>query len=70
MAKLFSTVGWLAGGLGVLLALAAAVGRLAGLYWIANYQAGTLLLAGMALMLVGCLGLLSALLLSGETRGH
>ncbi|HYN76587.1 MAG TPA: hypothetical protein VES73_02195 [Lamprocystis sp. (in: g-proteobacteria)] len=61
MAGIFLTVGWLAGAVGVLLTLVAAVGRLAGLYWIASYQAGTILLAGMALMLVGCLGFLAAL---------
>jgi hypothetical protein len=61
MERIFLAVGWLAGTLGVLLAAVAAGIRITGSYWLGSYQAGTLLLAGMALMLVGCLGFLAAL---------
>jgi hypothetical protein len=70
MAGIFLTVGWLAGAVGVLLTLIAGVGRLAGLYWIASYQAGTILLAGMAMMLVACLGFLVALTLQRGPVGR
>jgi hypothetical protein len=61
MEGILLTVGRLAGAAGVLVTLVAAVARLAGYYWIASYQTGTVLLAGMALMLIGCLGFLAAL---------
>ncbi len=48
-------IGRLAGALGVLLSLIAVGARLAGAFWIAGFQAGTLLQAGMAAMLLGCL---------------
>jgi hypothetical protein len=60
---IFLTVGRLAGALGVLLTLAAGGARLAGQYWLASYSAGTVLLAGIALMLIGALGFLAALTL-------
>lgn len=43
-----------AGPLGALMCLIAAIGRLGGSYWLAGFQTGTLLLAGSALLLVGC----------------
>jgi hypothetical protein len=61
MEGILLTVGRLAGAAGVLITLVAAVGRIAGLYWIAGYQTGTILLAGMALMMIGCLGFLAVI---------
>lgn len=61
MESILLTVGRWAGTAGVLVTLAAAVGRLVGRYWIGGYQTGTVLLAGMALMLIGCLGFLAVL---------
>ena len=48
-------IGRLAGALGVLLCLIAIGARLTGAFWIAGFQAGTVLQAGMAAMLLGCL---------------
>jgi hypothetical protein len=61
MEALLLAVGRLAGGLGVLVTLAAAFARALGNYWVAGYQTGTILLGGMALMLIGCLGFLAAI---------
>jgi hypothetical protein len=63
MERIFLAVGWLAGALGLVLTAFAAGGRLAGHYWLGSYQAGTVLLGGMALMMVACLGFLAALVL-------
>jgi len=51
-------VGRIAGVVGALLCAGAIVVRLGGVYWIAGYQVGTLLLAGTAAMIGGCLCLL------------
>ena len=48
-------IGRLAGLLGVALALIAVGARLAGAFWIAGFQAGTLLQAGIAAMVLACL---------------
>lgn len=48
-------IGRLAGALGVLLCLIAVAARLTGAFWIAGFQAGTVLQAGMAAILLGCL---------------
>jgi hypothetical protein len=48
-------IGRLAGLAGVFMCLIAVSARLAGAFWIAGFQAGTLLQAGMAAMLLGCL---------------
>jgi hypothetical protein len=61
MEGIFLTVGRLAGAAGVVTTLVAALMRLAGVYWVSGYQTGTILLAGMALMLIGCLAFLAAL---------
>ncbi len=61
MERIFMAVGWLAGALGVLLTLVAAGARLAGLFWLGGYASGTLMLGGIALMTMGCLGFLAAL---------
>jgi hypothetical protein len=47
------------GGIGTM--LLAVGGRLGGAYWLAGFQVGTILQAGMALTLVGCLGYVAAL---------
>jgi hypothetical protein len=54
-------IGRLGGIAGVLLSAVAVVVRLRGVYSLAGFQVGTLLLAGIAAMLVGCLGYLAAI---------
>lgn len=63
-------IGRLAGVLGVLLCLIAIGARLTGAFWIAGFQAGTVLQAGMAAMLLGCLAHLAVLTarLTGEKK--
>ncbi len=61
MESIFLTVGRLAGAAGVLIVIAAVVARLLGHYWLGGLQVGTVLQAGIAAMLVGCLGFLAAL---------
>jgi len=41
--------------------LLAVGGRLSGLYWLAGFQMGTILQVGIAMVLVGCLGYVAAL---------
>jgi hypothetical protein len=60
LVKLLLWVGRSAGAVGVLLCVVAAVVRMRGVYALAGFQVGTLLLAGMAAMLVGCLGYIAA----------
>lgn len=48
-------IGRLAGLVGVLLSLIAVGARLTGAFWIGGFQAGTLLQAGIAAMILGCL---------------
>ena len=50
-----------AGLLGLVLVVVAAVVRFAGAYWVGGFQAGTLLLAGIAGMTFGCFCMLVAL---------
>lgn len=54
-------LGRVAGVVGAVLCAVGAVVRLSGTYWIAGYQAGTLLLAGTAAMIFGCFCLLVVL---------
>lgn len=61
MEKLLLWVGRLGAVAGVLLCAVAVVARLRGLYIFGGFQTGTLLLAGMAAMLAGCLGYLAAI---------
>lgn len=63
-------IGRLAGVLGVLICLIAVGARLAGAFWIAGFQAGTLLQAGIAAMVLGCLAHLVVLTarLDGEKQ--
>jgi len=48
-------LGRIAGVAGALLCIAAIAIRVAGQYWLAGFQVGTLLLAGSAAMVGGCL---------------
>jgi hypothetical protein len=61
MESILLTLGWLAGALGALLTGVAGAARLAGHFWLASFQAGTVLLGGMALMIFGCLAFLAVL---------
>jgi hypothetical protein len=54
-------IGRLAAMAGVALVAVAAVVRLGGAYWLGGFQMGTLMLGGIAGMLIGCLCLLSVL---------
>lgn len=54
-------LGRIAGVAGAVLCAVGAAVRLSGAYWIAGYQAGTLLLAGTAAMIFGCFCLLVVL---------
>jgi hypothetical protein len=61
MGNLLVWIGRLGGVLGVLLIVAAVLARFRGTYNLAGFQVGTLLLAGIAAMVVGCLGYLAFL---------
>lgn len=61
MDRLILTVGRGAGLAGIALIAFAAVARLAGHYTIGDFQAVTLLVAGMGGVMVGCFGLLWSL---------
>lgn len=61
MGNLLVWIGRLGGVLGVLLIVAAVLARFRGTYSLAGFQVGTLLLAGIAAMVVGCLGYLAFL---------
>ena len=53
--------GQLAGLLGIVLMLVSVVGRLAGMFWFGGFQTGTLMLAGIGAVSVGCFLLLWAI---------
>jgi hypothetical protein len=61
MDGLLMQIGRLAGALGVLLSVVAGGARLAGRYVLGPVQAGTLLVVGMAAMILACLCLLTVL---------
>ena len=46
---------WIAGLAGVLLCVSSVVFRLGGAFWVGGFQTGTLMLAGIATMVFGCL---------------
>ncbi|MCP5158169.1 MAG: hypothetical protein H6975_01940 [Gammaproteobacteria bacterium] len=48
-------IGRSAGMVGVIICLIATSARLAGAFWVGGFQAGTLFLAGIAAMTLGCL---------------
>ena len=52
--------GRIGGVAGVLLCAIAVLARIRGVYGLAGFQTGSVLLAGIAAMLVGCLGYLAA----------
>lgn len=54
-------LGRIAGASGVLLCILGVAVRLGGAYWIAGFQVGTLLQAGIAAMVFGCLCFLAVL---------
>jgi hypothetical protein len=54
-------IGRLGGAAGLVICAVAVLGRLRGVYNLAGFQIGTLLLAGVAAMLVGCLGYLASI---------
>ena len=62
MSKLFLWVGRAAGIGGVLLCVTAVVVRISGNYWLGGFQIGTLLQAGIAAMVAGCLCFLVVLI--------
>lgn len=61
MSNVLLWLGRLAGLAGVLVMLVAVATRARGLYAIGGYQPGTLLLVGIALMVLGCLAYLSVI---------
>ena len=61
MESLLVWVGRLGGVVGVLLSVGAVLLRFRSVYNFAGFQIGTLLLAGIACMVVGCLGYLAAM---------
>ena len=66
MESLLLWIGRLAGGAGVLIALAAVIARAGGQYVVGGLQVGTLLLAGIAAMVAGCLAYAALI----AERGH
>jgi hypothetical protein len=67
MSKLLLWVGRIGGSAGVVLSVIAVLARVRGMYNLAGFQTGTVLLAGMAAMLAGCLGYLAAIAERGRT---
>jgi hypothetical protein len=61
MENLLQWIGRLGGIVGVAITLIAVVARLQGSYMLGGFQVGTLLLAGIGGMVVGCLGYAAAL---------
>lgn len=61
MNDLLLWLGRVAGIGGVLLCVVAAAARIGGYYFLGSFQVGTLLQAGMAMMIAGCLGFLAVL---------
>jgi len=59
MGTLFVWIGRLGGSVGVVLSAVAVLARYRGTYNVAGFQVGTLLLAGIAAMVLGCLGYLA-----------
>jgi len=60
MNKLLLWAGRVGGVVGVILCTVAVIVRLRGAFTLGGFQVGTLLLAGMAAMLFGCLGYLAS----------
>lgn len=67
MNKLLLWMGRVGGVVGVILCTIAVSVRLRGAFTLGGFQVGTLLLAGMAAMLFGCLGYLASLAERGRS---
>jgi hypothetical protein len=67
MRKLLLWMGRVGGVVGVILCAIAVIVRLRGAYNFDGFQVGTLLLAGMAAMIFGCLGYLASLAERGRS---
>jgi hypothetical protein len=65
MDRVVLLIGRLAAVGGMVLVVVASGARIAGYFWLGGFQAGTLLLAAMALLLIGCLGHLHVLVVRG-----
>lgn len=61
MDKLFKIVGNIAAAIGILICLVAGVARVTGNYYVLGYQAITLFIGGIALMVMACLAKLHQL---------
>ena len=61
MNKLLRWTGRSSGVIGILLCAVSVVARAAGMFVIGSFQVGTLLQAGMAMMILGCLAYLAVL---------
>ena len=61
MNQLLRWTGRIAGLVGLLMCIAAVLVRASGSYVMVNFQVGTILQAGMAAMILGCLAYLAAL---------
>ncbi len=61
MQQLINYTGYLTGGLGILLCIAAGLTRLSGDYYLAGYAATTIFSVGTGLMVFACLAKLEAL---------
>ncbi|MCI0418302.1 MAG: hypothetical protein L0387_29930 [Acidobacteria bacterium] len=66
MENLLLWIGRIVGLGGAVLCGVAAAARLSGRYWLGSFQMGTLLQAGMAAMILGCLCFLAALTERGK----
>lgn len=54
-------IGRVAGLIGLVVAAVALIARLTGAYWVAGFQAGTIFLAGIAGLTLGCFCMLTVL---------
>ena len=61
MENLLRWIGRLGGAAGIVLCAVAVLMRLRGVYNVAGFQIGTLLLAGIAAMMVGCLAYVASI---------
>ena len=68
MNELLLLIGRVAGFGGALLCLGAVIARVGGHYWIGGFQTGTLLQAGIAAMVAGCLCFLYVLVDRSENE--
>jgi hypothetical protein len=69
MSKLLLWIGRIAGIVGALLCIVAALARAGGRYWLGSFQVGTVFQAGIAAMIVGCLCFLVVLTERSKSAG-